>query len=359
MNLLVSGIEIAVGLLLIVVSLASAFRTVVLPRASFDPLTRGIFLGFRSFLFWIARHSRRLEKESVLSIHAPLGLLTMAVAWAVGIMFGFTLLFDATGEIGLEAAFVLAGSSFTTLGFLPPDEGIHELMAVIAAMLGLGVVALLISYLPTIYGLFSRREVTVADVSIKSGGRAHGPDLVRNLTRGADTARIDDMWVEWGHWFITLGETHTSEPSLNFFRSPREQRSWLTAATAMLDAAIIRNVVIDAPDSVRADMTYRAGVEAVVSIAHFFFVRPAGEEDHFTVLTRDDFDEATEQLAKVGVPLVEDLDHAWDEFASMRSDFEPHVLGLCELILPPPSPWATDLLERPRPELPARRHRRG
>jgi len=355
MNALVSAVELVVGSLLILVSLSSAFRTVVLPRASFDPLTRGIFLGFRSLLFAIAGRVKRLDRESVLSVHAPLALLTTALAWAIGIILGFSLLFHGTGDISVEDALVLAGSSFTTLGFYPPDEGIHDALAVLAAILGLGVVALLISYLPTIYGLFSRREVTVADVSIKSGGNAHGPDLVRNLTRGSDTSRIDDMWVEWGHWLIALGETQTSEPSLNFFRSPRQQRSWLATATAVLDAAVIRNVVIDAPDSVRADMTYRAGVEAMVSIAHFFFVRPQGEDEHYTLLAREDFDGMVEQLEKASVPLVDNLDDAWEEFANMRSEYEPHVLGMCELILPPPAPWSSDLLERPRPPIPRRR----
>ncbi len=324
----------------------------VLPRAAFDPLTRAIFLGFRSFLLWLSKLTGHLDREVVLSMHAPLGLLTMALAWATGIIFGFTLLFHAGSDFSMSEAFVLAGSSFTTLGFLDPLTLAHQFLAIVAAILGLGVVALLISYLPTIYGLFSRREVTVADISIKSGGTAFGPDLVRNLVRGTDTTRLDDLWAEWGHWLIALGETHTSEPSLNFFRSPRERRSWLAASTAVLDAAILRNVVIAAPDSVRAEMTYRAGVEAIVSIAHFFFVRPDGDDEHYTLLTRGDFDEAVEQMEKVGVPLVDDLDDAWETFARMRAAFEPHVMGLAELIMPPPAPWLSELLERPRPETP-------
>jgi hypothetical protein len=352
MDLLVAGIEILLGLLLITVSLASAFRTVVLPRAAFDPLTRSIFLGFRSVLLWLARRTSHLDRETVLSVHAPLGLLTMALAWAIGIIFGFMFLFHATGDLRFGEAFVLAGSSFTTLGFVAPVTPMQELMAILAAILGLGVVALLISYLPLIYGLFSRREVTVADISIKSGGIAHGPDLVLHLTRVADTTRLDDMWIDWGHWLITLGETHTSEPSLNFFRSPRANRSWLTAATAILDAAALRNTLVAAPFSVRAEMTYRAGVEAVVSIAHFFFVRPDGEGDHYTVLTREDFDAEVERLENDGVPLVEDLDEAWGDFVELRKAYEPHILGMARMIMPPPAPWSTDLLERPRPPVP-------
>jgi len=354
MDTFVSVIEILAGVLLITVSLASAFRTVVLPRAAFDPLTRIIFLGFRGSLLWLARHTRHLDREVVLGVHAPLGLLTMALAWAFGIMLGFTLIFHALGNISVGDAFVLAGSSFTTLGFLAPISRAHEMLAIFAAILGLGVVALLISYLPTIYGLFSRREVTVADVSIKSGGVAHGPDLVLHLTRVADTTRLDDMWIDWGHWLITLGETHTSEPSLNFFRSPRPNRSWLTAATAILDAAALRNVLVAAPFSVRAEMTHRAGVEALVSIAHFFFVRPDGDDEHYTLLTRDDFDTEVERLDADGVPLVDDLDEAWLEFVKLRQTYEPYIIGLAELIMPPPAPWSSDLLERPRPKVPIR-----
>lgn len=347
MEVITAVVLLMVGLLLIFVSLGSAFRTVVLPRAAFDPLTRGIFLGFRSFLLWLSGLSdRHIDRELVLGLHAPLGLLTLALAWALGIILGFTLLFEATGDIDLGESLALAGSSFTTLGFLTPLTAAHRLLSIIAAVLGLGVVALLISYLPTIYGLFSRREVTVADISIKSGGVAHGPALVRNLLRGSDTARLDEMWLDWGHWFIALGETHTSEPSLNFFRSPRQQRSWLTAAAAVLDAALIRNVVIATPASIRAEMTHRAGVEALVSIAHFFFVRPKGDDEHYTLLTRADFGAMAEELEDAGIPLVADLDDAWEQFSSQRSAYEVHIMGLAQLILPPPSPWCTGLLDR-------------
>jgi hypothetical protein len=351
MDFITAAVLFLVGLLLVFLSLGSAFRTVVLPRAAFDPLTRVIFLGFRSFLLWLSGLSEKhIDREMVLSLHAPLGLVTMALAWAIGIILGFSLLFEATGDIDIGEALVLAGSSFTTLGFMPPVTPAHDLLSIIAAILGLGVVALLISYLPTIYGLFSQREVTVADIAIKSGGVAHGPDLVRNLLRGSDTIRIDELWAEWGHWFIALGETHTSEPSLNFFRSPQSRRSWLTAAAAVLDAAAIRNVVLASPASIRAEMTHRAGVEALVSIAHFFFVRPEGEDDHYTLLTRADFDVMTADLQDAGVPLVADLDEAYEQFCDLRSTYEPHVMGLAKLIMPPPAPWCTALLDRPQPE---------
>ena len=349
MDVFLALAEATIGLILVVVSLASAFRTVVLPGASFDRLSRSTFLGLRQLLRAIAAAQRHYDREAIFRVHAPAGLLLMALAWAVGIIVGFGLLFHATGELSFEDALVLAGSSFTTLGFVPPDSGLHELLAISAAILGLGIVAMLLSYLPTIYGLYSRREVTVADVSIKSGGRAHGPDLLMRLSREADTRRIDELWADWTHWLIALGETETSEPALVFFRSPHGQRSWLAAATAVMDAAILRNVVVDRPESLRADMAYRAGVEAFVSLAEFFSAEPDAEADGATRLTRDDFEAVVAQMAEAGMPIVEDRDEAWATFARMRAAFEPQMLGLCRLLLPPPSAWGTDLLDRPLP----------
>lgn len=348
MDLPFALLQAAVGVALISLSLASAFRTVVLPGAAFDRLSRGIFLTLRWLLKMLSRNQRHYQREAVFSVHAPLALLVLALAWATGIMFGFALLFHATGGVSIDELLALAGSSFTTLGFIRPHEGIHEFLAISAAILGLAIVAMLLSYLPTIYGLYSRREVVVADVSIKSGGQAHGPDLLARLSIGADTHRIDDLWSDWNHWLIALAETHTSEPALCFFRSPRGGRSWLTAATALLDAAILRNVVVDNPGSLRAEMTYDAGVEAFESIAGFFNVAPP-DVPYETRLSRVDFDAAVAILETSGVPVVADRDVAWREFARLRARFEPQLLGLCRLLLPPPSSWGADLVEQPSP----------
>jgi hypothetical protein len=180
----------------------------------------------------------------------------------------------------------------------------------------------------------------VADISIKCDGPTYGPGLVGSLVRDGDPVRLDEMWMDWEHWFIALGETHTSEPSLNFFRSPRGDRSWLTSAMAVLDASVIRNVVVKAPFSARADMTYRAGVESVHSIAHFFFIRPEEGEHADSLISRSDFDEAVEFMAERGVLIVEDRDEAWTSFVEQRSRYELQMLGLDKLLMPPGAPWS-------------------
>ena len=62
-----------------------------------------------------------------------------------------------------------SGSSLLTLGFERPAGLGSALVAFSEAAIGLGLLAVLIAYLPTIYGAFSRREVMVTQLSVRAG----------------------------------------------------------------------------------------------------------------------------------------------------------------------------------------------
>ncbi len=112
-------------------------------------------------------------------------------------------------------------------------------MAFLEGMVGLILLALLISYLPTMYSSFSRREAQVALLAVRAGSPPTGVDLVQRLWTIGLTDGLNELWTGWEQWFAELDETHTSAPSLVFFRSPRPERSWVTAAGAVLDGASI------------------------------------------------------------------------------------------------------------------------
>ena len=87
-------------------------------------------------------------------------------------------------------------------------------------MIGLGLVALLISYLPSIYTAFARREQLVGMLESRAGSP---PSAVVMLTRyiniGAMANLDDELFKRWETWFIDVEESHTSFPALVFFRS--------------------------------------------------------------------------------------------------------------------------------------------
>jgi hypothetical protein len=147
------------------------------------------------------------------------------------------------GPLGVGSmvdALEISGSSFTTLGFVAAPTGVTRLVAIVEALLGLAIVALMISFLPTIYGMFSRREIAVARLTTRAG---EPPDPVNFITRLHAIDRLDLVgrrWEAWGDWFGEIGETHTTFPALVYFRSARADRSWLAAAEAALEARGVR-----------------------------------------------------------------------------------------------------------------------
>src|SRR5207247_7021431 len=82
--------------------------------------------------------------------------------------------------------------------------------------------------------------------------------------------RLVALWGRWEAWFVEVEETPTSLAALNFFRSPRPERSWITAAGTVLDAAALASSTLDIPRDSRADLCIRAGYLALQNIGAFF-----------------------------------------------------------------------------------------
>ena len=98
----------------------------------------------------------------------------------------------------------------------------------VEATIGLGLVALLISFLPTIYGAFQRRELLVARLATRAGDPPSSVEMILRHHRLARLDALDEIWDDWESWFADIEETHTSQPSLVFFRSISHERSWVT-----------------------------------------------------------------------------------------------------------------------------------
>jgi len=110
----------------------------------------------------LARRLRSYRRRD--RVLAPIGsvlLLTQLVVWLALSLGGYTLLLMAAAPIGLEQAFRAAGSAMLTLGYADPANDVSVVVDFVAAANGLAVIALLISYLPTLYSAYNRRETEV------------------------------------------------------------------------------------------------------------------------------------------------------------------------------------------------------
>ncbi len=106
------------GLFLIVWTLYSAVRTIVLPRSVRVMLTILLFQGVFALFGLRLRFAKSYEeRDRVMALFAPVALLLLPISWLTIILLGYTLIFWGLGTRPWFDAFYLSGSSLFTLGF--------------------------------------------------------------------------------------------------------------------------------------------------------------------------------------------------------------------------------------------------
>lgn len=333
------------GVAVIALALGSAIRVVVLPRQSSDWIGRLVFRSnYRLFTAVASRRATFDRRDRIMAWFAPVSLLLLPVAWYTVVLFGYMSLFWSMGVEQWRDAFSVSGSSMLTLGFTPVQGIPQTILAFTEALIGLGLIALLITYLPTMYSAFRQRENVVALLEVRAGSPPSGVEMLERLYLIGWTDHFGEMYLEWEDWFVGVEESHTSLPALVFFRSPHPDRSWITAAGAILDSAALVVSAVDMPSIPQAQVTIRAGYVALRRIADGFGIEydhePAAT-DHISI-ARVEFDEACDRLAAAGLPMKEDRDQAWRDFAGWRVNYDRPLLALCSLIMAPYAPWSSD-----------------
>lgn len=351
----------AAGAAVVLYVALSAVRTVVLPRGEPVMLTRGVFLTIRRlFDLRVRRLETYYRRDRAMAYYAPIGLVVLPGSWVALTVAGFTGVFWGLGVDPVRRAFTLSGSSLLTIGIEHPGSLPPTIAAFIEATLGLGLIGLLISYLPSIYSAFQRRELRVAQLATRAGDPPSPTEMILRHHALNRLDALDDLWDQWEEWFADLEETHTSQPALVFFRSISHDRSWITSAGVLLDVASLRASTLDLPRNPRCELCIRAGYLSLRRIAAYFDIPfdPDPSRGDPISIARSEFEAAYDTLASAGVPLTADRELAWQDFAGWRVNYDEPLLALSGLTMAPYALWSSDRSMRPRsPRLLRRRAR--
>jgi hypothetical protein len=340
----------AVGALLIVAAAWSVIGTVVVPRRIHSWLTRAVAVSLNAAFHFVADSFDSYEpRDRILAAQAPIQLILQIVAWLAVFELGFALLlWPFMSTAGLASAFELAGSSLCTLGYLAPNSGGPRGLTDVAALAGLGTVALQIGYLPTIYAAFNRREVLVTMLDSRAGVPSWGPELLARTHYGlgtgiSATGRLPALFDDWERWSADVSESHASYIALVNFRSQRALSSWLTAQLAVLDAAALYlSLLPDAPGAVSARLCLRGGFTCLATIARArgFTIPAEADPNEGITLTYEDFVNAIERLTSVDFPLERSNEEAWLDFVGWRVNYEAAAYAIAGAIDAPPAMWS-------------------
>ncbi len=346
------------GALLVLSILGSALKTVVLPQEGFPRLSQGVFAAVYRLLV----HPRRNDgpAKALRGLYAPIALVSLPLVWMLLMVLAFTFVFWGTRSLSVQSAFEISGSSLTTLGFSKPDGTSRIWIAFIEATIGLGLVALLISYLPTIFSAYNGRERGIIRLRPIAGSPPSGTELLLTLQR-MGVLTDPDVWKNEADWMLDLEQTHTAFPILSYFPESHMDHSWVATVGTLLDAAALVVAAPPAETGAEFDNVERGplmilvyGLPLIVRIARAANVplppptRLAELAAHFgepappISIGRDEYDRAVGALG--GVLAIEpgDEEGAWRRFAWIRSAYDPALRALAGLTSAYPSPWTTD-----------------
>ncbi|MGA8014988.1 MAG: hypothetical protein WCB85_03620 [Candidatus Dormiibacterota bacterium] len=306
--------------------------------------------------------------DAVLSVYPAASLLGLLVVWLVGLLLGWALVYwgigaSAAGSNSWGTLVYYAGTSLLTPSFGSARGTAARLLSLVEALTGLGTIALLISYLPALYGAYSRREARLLTLDDPAGGRLVPARVIAVHSVGGNLELLYRFFADWEGWTAEVLESHVSYPMLALFRSQHPGQSWITALGVVTDAATLTCACVDGADQREAYFLHRRGQRAVVEIAFSLGVPTARPAESW--LTRENMERAWEMLVELGLPL-RDPDEAWARLQDLRTTYGSRLEDLIDYLVAPRGFWGhsagatvTDAVARASAEAKQRARRAG
>ena len=346
------------GVVLVFAVLISALETVVLPRNGYTRIARFVFAVADRIL--VRRWRNQERRANLRGLYAPVALVSLPLVWMLSVTFGFSFVFWAVSHDTAQRSFEISGSSLFTLGFAEPDGTARIWLTFVEATIGLGLVALLISYLPTIYAAHHEREKGISVLKPFAGTPPSPVNLLANLQL---LGALDnpELWRTSASWLLDLDQTHTAFPALCYFPEASPEEAWVASVGSLLDGAALLLSASDfsteerAADEIKGPMMALAyGLPTLVTIGRsaglpidppervMALVARYAEPAPDISVHRDEYIAALDRLHPLLPVPADERERCWRRFAWIRSGYDEALRGLAGLTLASPAEWTTD-----------------
>jgi hypothetical protein len=341
-----SALPAVAGLLVVAIILWETFETIVLPRRVARKFRVTVLIYRGMWLPWkmVARAVKAgKSRETLLSFFGPLSLLILFAVWAALIVCGFALMyFSDSGRNPTHPSFntclYFSGTTMFTLGFgdVVPHTRLEHILAVFEGGLGLGFLALILSYLPVIYQAFSRREVSIVLLDARAGSPPTATEMLRRHAGSSYGLELERILRDWERASADILESHVSYPAVAYFRSQHTNESWLAAVTAVLDTCSLLLACIDHCSSRQAKLTFAMCRHTVVDISQLFGEAPV--QDAPDRLPSAEYRRLYAVLTQAGFQVRDEL-QSCEKLTKLRAMYEPFVGALARYLYMEVPPW--------------------
>ncbi len=332
----------AIGFALLVLVFHDVFEVMLLPRRVQRKfrLVR-IFFNY-SWAFWAAIGKRiRSDKrrENILGIFGPLSLVVLMLCWATILIFAFGFIYNALQpSSGLPHVLYMSGVTFFTLGYgdVLPQTYFAKILAVFEAGTGFGFIAIVISYLPVLYQMFSRREMHVIQLDARAGSPPVAVTLLIRHLEGGGHNYLYQLLQRWEQWASEMVESHLSYPMLSYYRSQHYNQNWLAAMGAIMDTCALCLVGLSDVETFPAKMTFATERLVLVELSRIFELSPTTTSSDR--LPSTSFLRLAQLLSEAGIEFS-DPEEAENRLREFRATYEPFLIALSDYLLIPLPEW--------------------
>ena len=221
-------IAFGLGLFLLALTFWDLFQTIVVPRPTpgWFRIGRYMIRGSWHVLRGIRDGRPGRSYDRVLGLFAPAATVALLVAWLVTLIVGYGLILWAIRDeiqpvpTDLGTTVYFAATSVLTLGFgdIVAAGGPARVVITIAAISGLGTVALVVTFLFSLYASYQRREVRVVTLQSAAGAPPSAVALLELYARLDLLERLPQLFRDWEGWAAEVLDSHVAYPLLGFFR---------------------------------------------------------------------------------------------------------------------------------------------
>jgi ion channel len=360
----VGWVELLVGIILVGATFYDLFHSVVLPRPSVNRfiLFRPIFGILWKTWRWVgSRVGRPALRETWLATFGPLVVIIMFVTWALAFMVGYALILDGLrtqirpvldgyGESLYFSATTIVPLSYGD--FVPIGFG-ARLAILFESATGVGIAALVITLLFSLYESFQRREELVVQLDAVAGAPPSGVQLLETVFERGLRNELVKTFDDWKQWSAAVLESHLAYPILLYFRSSHDNEAWLNSFGAVMDAATLVISTVDEDEEGPARLMFTVGNHLVEDLAWYFNYTSTKEP----LVSHDEFHQAVTRLKKAGYR-VKPLDEAWKSFIHHRGKYASPLSWMADRLAIPPAEWIGDRIYAPHVDGRGRTRRR-
>ncbi|HEV2218137.1 MAG TPA: potassium channel family protein [Candidatus Dormibacteraeota bacterium] len=346
MNLL-EWLEVATGVVMILITFYDLFKSVVLPRPAINKfiLIRREFFTLWNFWLWANERQAPSRREGWLATFGPIAVLIMFGTWAIILMFGYAFIIDGFRDqikpvpTDFWDSFYFSATTLVPLSYgdlVPEGLGVR-LTVIFESATGVGIAALVITLLFSLYEAFQQREELVVQLDAMAGAPPSGVQILETAAERHMPDELVKTFDDWRQWMAEVLESHLAYPVLFYFRSSHDNEAWLNSFGAVMDAAALVISSLDGPADGTAKLTLTIGDHLVEDMV-WYFNFPRSDD---VGVERVEFDQALDRLEKVGYK-IHPRDDAWEHFSKIRSKYAFGLNAMARRFAIIPAQWIGD-----------------